>query len=121
MSMIEIIISFAIRLSIAIMITILLTKLKYFKNINKIGTKIMTIMGVWIYSIFSSPIFSISVTGIIGGLIFDGHFSFWDCISFLGLFLTITGIVILLASQNKNIEKSVDSKMKESTDDINLF
>ena len=57
MSMIEIIISFAIRLSIAIMITILLTKLNYFKSASKKTLKShgrrMIIWGVWIYFIFT--------------------------------------------------------------------
>ena len=121
MSMIEIILSIGIKLFVAIVATILVSKLKYFKNPDKSGGKKLVILGVWIYSISSMP-FLRFVKETINGVVYIGTNSIWEWISYIGLFLGIIGIVLcIIPKTTKDNTTTSKTENANKTDDINLF
>lgn len=122
MSMIEIVLSIGIKLFVAVFVTVLINKLKYFKNLGKSGGKILIITGIWIYSLFSIPILKLKFVMYLGGM------SLFDYVAYIGLILGIIGLVLCIVSNNEKnseiIEKIMKQKNEQSktnTDDINLF
>lgn len=111
MSMIEIIFSTGIKLFVAVVVTILVSKLKYFKNPDKSGGKKLVISGVWIYSISSMPFLKF--------VIVDNPI--WEWISYIGLILAIIGIVVCIISKTAKDKTTTSEIENTKTDDINLF
>ena len=116
--MIEIILSTGIKLFIAVVVTFLVSKLKYFKDVEKSNGKIMIIIGTWIYSVFSTFFFKNTYI-----MMFNIGF-----IRYIGLILGIVGLILCIVSNNEKNSESIkkNSKIKNensktNTDDINLF
>lgn len=120
MSMIEIILSTGIKLFIAVVVTILVSKIKYFKNPDKSGGKKLIISGVWIYSISSMPFLKF-VKETIGGVVYIVANPIWEWISYIGLILAIIGIVVCIIPKTAKDKTTTSEIENTKTDDINLF